>query len=53
VQTQLHFMCMSGNFWKGVVRLHWVAKLVAVGKRLKTTALKGTHTPFRNHWSMQ
>ena len=40
VQTQLHFICLTGNFRKGVVRLNWVAKLVAAWKRLKTTGLE-------------
>jgi len=44
---------MTGNSWKGVVKLNWVAKWVAVSKRLKATALRGTHTQFKNHWSMQ
>ena len=35
---------MAENFWKGVVRLNWVAKWVAVRKRLKPTALYGMHT---------
>jgi len=29
VQTQLHYICLTGNFRKGVVRLSWVAKWVA------------------------
>ena len=40
VQTQLHFICLTGNFRKGVVRLNWVAKWVAALKRLKTTGLE-------------
>jgi len=40
VKTQLHFICLTGNFRKGVVRLNWVAKWVAAWKRLKTTGLK-------------
>ena len=40
VQTQLHFICLTGNFRKGVVRLNWVAKWVGAWKRLKTTGLE-------------
>jgi len=40
VQTQLHFICLTGNFRKGVVRLNWVAKWVAAWKRLKITGLE-------------
>jgi len=40
VQAQLHFICLTGNFRKGVVRLNWVAKWVAAWKRLKTTGLE-------------
>ena len=34
MQTQLHFICLSGNYQQGVVRLNWVAKLqfVQVGE---------------------
>ena len=39
VQTQLHFICLTGNFRKGVVRSNLVAKWVAAWKRLKTTGL--------------
>jgi len=39
VQTQLHYICLTGNFRKGVVRLYWVAKWVAAWKRLKTTGV--------------
>ena len=39
-QTQLHFICLTGNFRKGVVRLNWFAKWVAAWKRLKLTGLE-------------
>ena len=39
--TKLHFICLTGNFRKGVVRLNWVAKWVAAWKIwLKTTGLE-------------
>ena len=38
VQTQLHYICLAGNFRKGVVRLNRVAKWAAAWTRLKTTA---------------
>ena len=34
-----NFICLTGNFRKGVVRLYWVAKCVAAWRRLKTTGL--------------
>jgi len=37
MQTQLHFICLSGNYQQGVVRLNWVVKWVAARIRLKTT----------------
>ena len=40
MQTQLHFICLTGNFRKGVVRLNCVAKWVAASKRLETTGLE-------------
>jgi len=40
VQTHLCFICLTGNFRKGVVRLNWVAEWVAAWKRLKTTVLE-------------
>jgi len=36
---QMHHICLTGNFRKGVVRVNWVAKWVAAWKRLKTTGL--------------
>ena len=35
MQTQLHFICLTGNLQKGVVRLNWVAKWVAAWKRFR------------------
>ena len=36
--TKLHFICLTGNFRKGVVRLNWVAKWVVAWKSwLQTT----------------
>jgi len=39
VQTQVHFICPTGNFRKGVVRLNCFAKWVAAWKRVKTAGL--------------
>ena len=33
----MHFICLTGNFRKGVVGLNWLAKWVVASKRLKTT----------------
>ena len=46
MQTQLHFICLTGNFRKKVVRLNGVAKWVSAWKRLKATALNETTFEF-------
>jgi len=33
-----NYLCLTGNFRKGVTRLNWVAKWIAAWKRLKTTS---------------
>jgi len=40
MQTPLHFICLTDNFLKVVVKLNWVAKWDAARKRLKTTDLE-------------
>ena len=35
VQTKLHFICLTGNFRKGVVALNWVWKWVAAEKNVE------------------
>ena len=41
MQTQLHFISLTGNFRNGVIRLNWVAKWIAAWKSwLKTTGLE-------------
>ena len=40
MQTQLHYLCLTENFQKGVVRLNWIAKWVDAWKKLKTTELE-------------
>ena len=37
---QLHYICLTGNFRKGVFRVNWITKWVAAWKRLKSTDLE-------------
>jgi len=43
VATRLHYVSLTGNVRKGVVKLNWVAKWVAAWRRLKTTVAEKKH----------
>ena len=50
VQTQPHYICLTGNFRKGIVRLNWIAKWVAAWKTLKITDLNTPQSGEVNSW---
>jgi len=53
VHTQLHFICLTGNFRKGVFWLNRVAKWIAAWKSLKTTVLSHCPHKFMRNNKMQ